>query len=131
MVESRIIKGNVCQLLCLQQAVSKYDGLLEKPDPENESGLVIEISSKGDYLRHKKLALRNPAITMDANDDEPHSRCSKDMRFLLNQEGKLLQLFILLASDKTLKEPEILPAQNIVDELSPTQVVLPHPGWTN
>ena len=92
---------------------------------------MIELSSTGDYLRHTELALNNPAITYEVEDENTETRLCKDTRFLLNQEGKLLQLFILLLSDKTLKEPKILPAQNIVDELSPTQVILPHPGWTN
>ena len=124
MVENRIIKGNVCQLLCIKQTVCEDDECyLEKDDPDDEDGLVIEVSSKGDYLRHKELALRNPAITMDnadiraakmfPSDDDTETRCCKDVRFLLNQEGKLLELFILLESDKTLNEPKILSTQKI------------------
>ena len=81
----------------------------------------MEISSNGDYLRHETLALSNPSITQDAaeaeeeaEDDEgtldtksekTKTRRCKDIRFLVNQEGKLAELFIMMHDDKTLKEP--------------------------
>lgn len=64
-VKSRIVKGNVCQLVFFCQEINTDEERFNKNEVRNSTALVMEISSDGDYLRHKELCLKNPKVNFD------------------------------------------------------------------